>query len=69
MTYGERILMARRRAGRLTQRDVARAVGLHPAVMIDIERGRLEITEAQFQAIMAGILSLDKARPTEQAVA
>lgn len=68
MTYGERILMARRRAGRLTQRDVAQQAGLHPAVMVDIERGRLEITEQQFQQIMAAIAVLSE-RPKAEAVA
>lgn len=52
MTYGERILLERRRR-KLRQPELAARLGLNPQTIVDIERGRLEITEGQFHRIMA----------------
>lgn len=54
MTYGERILIERRRRG-LRQDALGVLVGLSPATIVDIEKGRTEITETEYLRIMAAM--------------
>lgn len=65
MSYGEQILAARRRAG-VSQSAVARKAGIHPTAMVEIERGRVEISEAQYHRLMAAVTALESAH--EEAV-
>ena len=54
MNFGDRILLARRRKG-LRQEGLAKLAGVNPQTIIDIERRRIEITEAEYLRIMAAM--------------
>lgn len=59
MDYGDRILIARRRRG-LRQEALARLAGVNPQTIVDIERRRIEITEAEYHRIMAAMQTGDQ---------
>lgn len=59
MDYGEKILVARRRRG-LRQDGLAKLAGLTPQTIVDIERRRIEITEAEYHRIMAAMQTGDQ---------
>lgn len=59
MKYGELILNERRRA-HLTQMQVASEAGVHVNTLVDVERGRLDISEEQLAAILKSITHLSR---------